>query len=590
MENTISTIHNNQSNNNGQIELTEFARNINGIVHSNQSTNNTVIERNDHQINQIIDTKSETKTAISTDSKRIEDVKQEIEPKYKKYMHNYKPYDIYYGLGIENEIYLMTDKRTRRTGKWIVNNKKRERYSVDYWADFLKNDVEIALKMIDQNKTYLVPIFINSHTFTKCDKTNQHKTLFTKTRQINPNFNGKTIHETMIDKSEYYRDNYDKEFLFDGDTFEFATLDFYKTTVDKCIDELTTNKTKFISEVNRVFKEEGILKEYFGKELRYSTNYGIVNFLTNMNSIAICNNSTYHINITLPTQLDGNGNISDMELFKKEHSNAIRAIQWIEPLLIACYGSPDIFSIGDNKFAKGSLRLALSRYISAGTYDTNEMKEGKLLNNFEYDPLINSEQNMSERHIYNNAHLRDHWYKKYNKESGYVKKNMIGYDINYSKHHNHGIELRIFDFFPEKYLKDVINSILLVCQKSLMVSIPNPIDYESYEDQLLNSIKNGSDATINIEYVELLELVFGCMNLDLEYTVFGDVNDDEKNNKNKLSEVAELFQSLVDQLYYSLKDYDFLRQISPNMPKPIIFDYNSYMNTLNRNFVKKGAY
>jgi hypothetical protein len=65
--------------------------------------------------------------------------------------------------------------------------------------------------------------------------------------------------------------------------------------------------------------------------------------MTNMNNIGICNSGTYHINITMPTEIK-NTQIVNPGQFKKMHCNAIRIIQWFEPFIIALYGTPDILS------------------------------------------------------------------------------------------------------------------------------------------------------------------------------------------------------------------------------------------------------
>lgn len=536
------------------------------------------------------------------------------DPKHIKYKNSYMPNDVYYGLGIENESYIMSDKFIERSGEWIINNRRRERYSVDYWTNYDKNDIEHALSKLDKKQKYKIPVFINSHTFTRCDSANQHKTMYTKLTEPNEKFDGKTIHDRMMESSEYYSQNYEREFLYDGDTFEFTTLNFYKTTVDDCVNELISYKTRFINEINKVFKEQNILKDHFNNELSYSKNFGIINFLANPRNIAICNNSTYHINITLPSRLNEKAEISNIELFKKIHSNAIRGLQWIEPLIIACYGSPDIFSVLSHKFSKGSLRLALSRYISAGTYDSVLMPEGKLLNNFEYDPSLfdnvsntnitsitttlnnisnaansmGSDEKIEERQIYRYANIRDHWYKKYHEYDGdgYISQKMIGFDFNYHKHYNHGIELRIFDYFPEEYLKDIINILLLVCQYTLSNDIDDPHEYDCYYDQMINSIKQGSQCDINENYVSCLAKIFKCEELldsDSAESSYDNAIDDNGNTQH-------IFQRLTDVLYDSQREKAFMKRISPNMTKPIVYDYNHDISKMNKNFIKRGDY
>ncbi len=53
---------------------------------------------------------------------------------------------------------------------------------------------------------------------------------------------------------------------------------------------------------------------------------------------------TYHFNFTLPTKLNKNCCIENMDLFINQHKNAIHFIQLIEPIIVSIYGSGDILS------------------------------------------------------------------------------------------------------------------------------------------------------------------------------------------------------------------------------------------------------
>ena len=60
----------------------------------------------------------------------------------------------------------------------------------------------------------------------------------------------------------------------------------------------------------------------------------------------------------------------------------IRIIQVMEPFFIAKYGSGDILSLSEKyrkRYPRGSQRVAASRYIGGGTFDTNNIQTGKLL-------------------------------------------------------------------------------------------------------------------------------------------------------------------------------------------------------------------
>jgi hypothetical protein len=266
----------------------------------------------------------------------------------------------------------------------------------------------------------------------------------------------------------------------------------------------------------------------------------------------------------------------------------------------------------------------LSRYIGVGTYDTQNMLIGKLLNNFEYDPDIIKQQDailapisntirepdiasasmsmyvasqltepVRERHINRFASVREHWYKRYHKTTGYIPQKMIGVDFNYQKHYNHGIELRIFDYFPEEYLKDVINILLLVCQFSMNLPIPDPHEFECYDDQLIESIKDGATGDICDEYVLQLAKIFECEEM---YEMHMNIRPDHEHNTmthhtiTHHTSLHDIFQKLSDVLYVSLKDAPFMKRISPEMPRPRITDYNTFMYNLNKNFIVRGDY
>ena len=55
----------------------------------------------------------------------------------------------------------------------------------------------------------------------------------------------------------------------------------------------------------------------------------------------------------------------------------------VEPLIVACYGTPDVLSLADPmdsmNYSIGSLRVTLSRYISLQTFDVEKPVNGKLL-------------------------------------------------------------------------------------------------------------------------------------------------------------------------------------------------------------------
>jgi hypothetical protein len=152
------------------------------------------------------------------------------------------------------------------------------------------------------------------------------------------------------------------------------------------------------------------------------------------------NNGTLHYNLTLPTELDENSKILDISKFVKQHKEAIKTIQWIEPFMLAAYGSPDPFSqfccdssMG-KRFGAASQRCAVSRYIGVGTYDTDAMEEGKILTK----PLVNL------------PNVQEGWFREFYQNNAYSSLSEIGMDINFHKHYNHGIEVRFLDHLSDE--------------------------------------------------------------------------------------------------------------------------------------------
>lgn len=457
--------------------------------------------------------------------------------KHQKYAQFHQPNDILYGCGIENETYFIFDKFVEVTGEQIKNNTKKERYSLDYYKNFKTRELNKFYNFINDDDTFMIPIYINSHALEKCDKFDEHKTIYSNLpQQLNDKFS-ESIFDIML-KNKIIKKMYKREFCFDGDSIEFMTINFYKNTVEKCVEELKQSKKIILDETTKIFEENQIFNNY-GKLCYQDYNYGFAKYMTNLSNIMVCNSGTYHINITLPTELNQDRQIKDMDNFIIIHQNAIRAIQWIEPLFLACYGSSDIFSINNDKFAKGSQRCALSRYVSIGTYSSQKMPKGKLLDTFNYSL---------------NYKL---WYNKYHNNSGYQIPETIGYDINFNKFNNHGIEIRFFDYFSENYLVDVMNIIVLLCEFSLNNKLKDHSNSTIWNNTVVNCMRNGSDAKLDRKYIKKLNKIFHI-----------------KLKDNLDTNPWALFQTLVNILYEKYHDGNFVKLISPDMKNPLIINFN----------------
>jgi hypothetical protein len=288
-----------------------------------------------------------------------------------------------------------------------------------------------------------IPIIVNAHLLEKTDLNGEHKTIYNKNWDVNTKYLGKSLFEIMLEDYTYFKEEYKKTFVFDGDTIEFITNNFYKTKVRNVCKELKTIKNMFILYLNIFFKKYNLYSCY-GVPFIWKINHPFVTLLTNFNKCSIFNNMTYHFNFTLPTKLNNKWCIENMDLFINQHKNAIHFIQLIEPVIVSIYGSGDILSDCNwTVLTNCWQRCAKSRYIGIGTYDTNTMKKGKILQ-------INSKDN----HLSNN---KNWWFNQYYNKWQYTMEDNIGLDINFNKYHNHGIELRFLDYFDESKLPELLH-------------------------------------------------------------------------------------------------------------------------------------
>ena len=416
--------------------------------------------------------------------------------KHTRYLSSYKPNDYFWGIGIENETYLQFTKQFSHPTLGIHQNHKQERYSVNYYAT-LNPEYKDHLKQLFPLKKshYQIPIYLNSHTLQKTDISGNHQTTYEKEPQPNSNYKGQTIHEVLCNYNPtYFKDNYKISYTFDGDTIEFMTQNYYKCTIEKTIEELVSEKQRFLQSINDAFKALKIFQQY-GSLTYPERNEPFVSFLTNTKNVAIFNNGTYHINITLPTQLGSDSEPVNEELFVKRHQQLIRLIQFLEPILIVKYGTPDPFSQVSPKYSKASQRCAVSRYIGIGTYDTDTMMTGKILT--------------IEKEEFPQSKLDYWWYTTYTKTSNYNPLDKIGVDINFRKHGVHGIELRFFDWFPEQHLKELMTLLVHLCDFSLLKErVGNPIFSETWNNFVVRCLQQGPTLTVTNDEYELYKKIF----------------------------------------------------------------------------------
>jgi len=455
-----------------------------------------------------------------------------VDDKHMKYMNIYsamKEPTLFWALGIENESYFMLNK-LQNSFSFQKIKPKRERYSVDYYKNFKPEPFAAALERLRTSSQLSYPVYINSHTFQKTDTNLQHKTFYDVQSTPNPVFK-ESIHDVLLRECPFYKSVYDKSVVFDGDSIEFITQAFHNTTVLACVDEFTNLKRQFRKEVFPFFDKWKI-----GKVMFPDHNYGLVTFLTtNKSNLLVCNNGTIHINLTLPTMLQ-DGKIIDKDRFAKDHLVLMEYIQIVEPLLVACYGTPDVLSLVDPAYSIGSLRVSMSRYISLQTYHTSIPINGKLLlMDKPTDPAF--------------------WYNQLD-QSPYLPNTQIGYDLNFNKFKNHGIEIRFFEWFPEEHLKDVMNFIILLGAHSLLQGRSLSFDKSHYNTLIKNCVQKGFTYQIPINECNIIMRDMGLPLVESTQTAH------------------QLLSSISNQLYVRYRESVIVHHMSPNMSCPTIVNYN----------------
>lgn len=433
----------------------------------------------------------------------------EVLEKHKRYLEHHVPGEVFWGLGIENETYIELYAGQDVTAEFLLNQ-RRERYSVNYWTQYKEGAVNKVLKKWIQrlphgpNTPLRIPLLINGHTFTKCDPWGEHATTYTVNPSPNPKYAGRTLLEILEARDPVtFKDGHGVWWCFDGDTVEFMTQAFRCATVESTLLELLEAKARWMAALN-ASRCESILKGPIGWPRQ---NHGLAVFLTNRRNVAIFNNGTYHINITAPSRLGKDGNIEDWPRFLHIHCQAARLFQWLSPLFVAAYGSGDVFAQlaqGDaaTAFPAGSQRLATSRYVSVGTYDTRQMPRGKMVTRLTTEMVPPPAW----------------WHEMYAKRQvAYEKLNSIGYDINFNKFPNHGLEFRIFDWFGEEGLGPLLEVLVVMMDRAMSVprtkEVPYPQDSSVWRDVLGRVVWEGADALLLSRELRVFAAVLGIPEL-----------------------------------------------------------------------------
>ena len=409
--------------------------------------------------------------------------------KHERYQHAYRRFGFYWGLGIEHETYIMTNHSKKI--KTFENQMKPERYCVNYYSSYKLEPLKAALSSIVDSSGLSVPILMNGHSMTHCDINGEHATTYERVPKPNPKYAGRPLFDWICTYSAWMQDSIDKVFMWDGDTVEFMTQRFYRATVASVMNELREAEETFIRELGRIPKQ-GILAGYGPFRLASPRNEPFATYMTNKSNVSMFNNGTIHINVTLPTRLGFNKKPLWPLVFLEKHRRLARLVQWLEPLWIAIHGSGDPLAstIYSGSFAQGSQRLAVSRYIGVGTFDTVAMPVGKILQMPRSDvgPIP--------------------WYRT---DTAYAPLNVIGLDINFNKHWAHGLELRFLDQLPFDSLQTVVEQVVVLMDLAMESGplIPDPRTNAFWVQMAESAIYDGIEWQVSPEQINALFVALG---------------------------------------------------------------------------------
>jgi len=226
-------------------------------------------------------------------------------------------------------------------------------------------------------------------------------------------------------------------------------------------------------------------------------------------------NGSYHITFTLPHK----ENISNND-FIKMHKNFCNQLQWLEPLLLTSYftgdeyapgsgqervrGSFRVMIIGWGNFAGTDIRLldkGIGRYAKTPIYwrENLHFKDvEKLKPCYEPSPMALREGATSSLSSDFRTFGSTDPLRPAHRESG----------VGMTK--PNGVEFRIFDHFPDKYIDHLLMLISLVAQNSNITKTTGYV-YKNkiWINELHNIMKNGYKARLSKSYIQLLRKKLG---------------------------------------------------------------------------------
>lgn len=307
---------------------------------------------------------------------------------------------------------------------------------------------------------------------------------------------------------------------------------------------------------------------------------------------------SYHITFTLPYSPYTSNNE-----FIKMHQNFCNQLQWLEPLMLAAYFTGDEYAPGSLKSrVRGSFRVMMVGWGNLAGSDIRLFNKG--IGRYAKTPTY---------------WRRNLYFKDINKLKPCYKPSIMAIkekaysslssdfrtfgstDPNRPMHREsgvpmtkpNGVEFRIFDHFPDKYIDHLLLLISLVAENSRVTKTRGYVyENKTWIEETHNIMKNGYKAIISEEYINLLRKKIGIdintksiIAIDIFKQIFKELWD-----KNIDGEWSKIFNSLIKPDYdryivpeINKKGWQFAFMVMANSDINVLKNFNKLTGYLNNN-------
>lgn len=289
---------------------------------------------------------------------------------------------------------------------------------------------------------------------------------------------------------------------------------------------------------------------------------------------------SYHFWITMPHfKTDEIGKVESM------HQKAVFLLQTVEPLFCSLYGScdPNINKKNAIPYLKGSYRAANNMYAAFGTSPASMYKDkpdglfgssvlfSRIVRKNVYSPKrmdVNMYSNNIAKHItkrVDSAEIPDYMF------MGNDSHSAMGADFR-RKSDIKGFEFRIWDHFPQEYVKDILKITYLISCYAVSIKANHLVysmEDQSWNNSMRDALLEGYLMKINNKYVSYINKQFK--------TKISNKKDSQK-----------LLEHLIDILWKKVMDNEmtknmYLLMVGDDMNKPKVIN----VNKMSQNFALK---